>query len=59
MTYFLKGDTLSNMESDLLNTLVQNYGIVSQLSLRTLKSASQFRAKLKVYFPSQYDKLDD
>ena len=29
---FLKGDILSNMESALFNTLVQNYGIVSQLS---------------------------
>ena len=29
------------------------------VELRSLKSASQFRAKLKVYFLSQYDKLDD
>ena len=29
------------------------------VELRSLKSASQFRVKLKVYFLSQYDKLDD
>ena len=29
------------------------------VELRSLKSASQFRAKLKAYFLSQYDKLDD
>ena len=32
MTYFLKGDILPNMELDQFNTLVQNYGIVSQLN---------------------------
>ena len=50
MTYFLKGDTLPNMELDLFNTMNS-----ISVELRSHKSASQFRTKLKVYFLSQYD----
>ena len=60
MTYFLKRDTLPNMELDLS---VQCSGVKLwnsiRVELRSRKSASQFRAKLKVFFLSQYKKLDE